>query len=101
MATTGTERRRVPLGAEMASPRAATPLLRAGHDAGEPDLALYSSLDATEPAALVPEGSALEGRELSGDGKWVRVRWRPADVRRQMFPWCFERCLASSDALWF
>ena len=52
-------------------------MVRARHDAGEADLALYAALDANKPAALVPEGAPLEVREATEDGKWLRVRWRP------------------------
>jgi hypothetical protein len=64
-------------------------LVRAGHDLGERDLALYASLDAREPARLVPEGSVLDVREQSEvDGKkWIRVRWQPAGETAAVDGW--------------
>eukprot|EP01046_Picozoa_sp_COSAG06_P082369 COSAG06_NODE_29401_length_557_cov_0.906114_1_plen_58_part_01 len=52
------------------------PVVRARRDAGEPDLALYDSLEASKPSALVPEGAPLQVRDATEDGKWIRVRWR-------------------------
>lgn len=47
----------------------------------------YDSLDARQPAALVPEGSVLDVREVSDDRKWIRVRWQPAGETAAVEGW--------------
>lgn len=47
----------------------------------------YDSLDARQPAALVPEGSVLDVREVSDDRKWIRVLWQPAGETAAVDGW--------------